>query len=203
MQYFRDYMGPAVDDYSNVLALNVAFLNATSGLKGPQRGRLAEAPFLLFSVREREIPWWDRALGDQVQEDLLAEPQIKTTDLQQIQYSAVSFLSNLTRRNPYATRLVSGATIGWCATIRAIPLMTLMDRVATRDDLLVSRIDPSTAAGSRLLANGTSSKPGLRRYAHLCALQTLLTDSHKTSGLPLSAAACDMTGPLRTMTKKV
>ena len=203
MKHFRDYMGPAVDDYSNVYALNRAFLKATSGLKGPQRGRLAEAPFLLFSLRECEIQWWDLALADQVQESLLADSHMKTTELHQIQYSAVSFLSNLTRRNPYVARLVSGATIGWCETIREIPLVTLMDRVAAREDLLVSRIDPSTAAGSRLLANGTSSKRDLRRYAHLRFLQSLLTASHKAAGLPLAAAACDMAGPLRLLSKKV
>ena len=47
-----DYPGPSPDDYANVTALNTAFIRATLDLKGPQCGRLAAAPFLLFSLRE-------------------------------------------------------------------------------------------------------------------------------------------------------
>lgn len=207
MEHFRDYRAPDANDYKNVLALNVAFLEATSTLKGPQRGRLAMAPFLLFSLRENELNWWERALADQVQEDFLSPTPNPTPrqnhDLRQIQNSAVSFLSGVARRRPYVARIVSGATMAWCEKVRDVPLLTLLDRVATRDDLLVSRIDPSTASGSRLLTNGTSSNRELRRYSHLCVLQSLLTSSHSFERLPLAAAARDLTGPVRSSAKKV
>lgn len=203
MQHFRDYRAPDANDYKNVLALNAAFLEASSTLKGPQRGRLARAPFLLFSLRESEVMWWERALADQVQEDFLSATQTQNLELRQIQNSAVSFLSGVARRSPYVARVVSGATIEWCEKIRDIPLLTLMDRVATRDDLFVTRIDPSTASGLRLLTNGTSSNRALRRYSHLCVLQSLLTSSHSFECLPLAAAARDLSGPIRSRAKKV
>ena len=202
MQQFSEYSGPGIDDYENVYALNSAFLKATSALKRPQRGRLARAPFLLFSLRETDMQWWESALADQVQEDLLEVREISSAHLRRIQIAALSFLSQLCRRNAYAARIVSGATIPWCERISELPLITLMDRVATRDDLLLSRLHASDAAGKSLLAAGTSSKRQVRKFSHMRALQSLLATSRRDNA-QLPAAACVMTTLSRSLDKKV
>ena len=132
MQQINEYPGPNPDDYANVLALNTAFIKAAFEMKGPQRGRLAAAPFLLFSFRERDMDWWDEALVENLQEDLMAAPELDNPQLQRIQIAALSFLWHLARRNPYATRIITGANVSWCEKITDLPLVTLLDRIGAR-----------------------------------------------------------------------
>ena len=203
MEQSTEFPGPSPDDYANVLALNTAFIKATSELKGPQRGRLAAAPFLLFSLRENDSPWWAGVLADQRQGDLMAAAEHESPELSRIQTAAISFLWQLARRNPYAARIISGATISWCDMITSLPLVTLLNRIGGRGDLMVSRLDTPVALGKRLLGNGTSSRLKVRRSSQLTALHTLLTRSESDNYTQLSAAACSMSGPLRVLDKKV
>ena len=203
MEYHSEFSGPSPDDYANVLALNAAFIKATSKLKGPQRGRLAAAPFLLFSLREDDVGWWASVLVDQPQGDLMAVAEHESPELRRIQTAAMSFLWQLARRNPYAARIISGATIAWCENITALPLMTLLNRIGGRDDLMVSRLDLPLAQGERLLGSGTSSRRQIRRSSQLTALHTLLAQSGIDNYTRLPAAACSMSGPLRVLDKKL
>ena len=203
MEHSSEFPGPSPDDYANVLALNTAFIKATSELKGPQRGRLAAAPFLLFSLREDDSPWWAGVLADQRQGDLMAAAEHESPELLRIQTAAISFLWQLARRNPYAARIISGASISWCDMITGLPLVTLLNRIGGRGDLMVSRLDTPVALGKRLLGNGTSSRLKVRRSSQLTALHTLLTRSDSDNYTQLSAAACSMSGPLRVLDKKV
>ena len=203
MEHSSEFPGPSPDDYANVLALNTAFIKATSELKGPQRGRLAAAPFLLFSLREDDSPWWAGVLADQRQGDLMAAAEHESPELRRIQTAAISFLWQLARRNPYAARIISGASISWCDMITVLPLVTLLNRIGGRGDLMVSRLDTPVALGKRLLGNGTSSRLKVRRSSQLTALHTLLTRSDSDNYTQLSAAACSMSGPLRVLDKKV
>ena len=197
------YPGPSRDDYANVLALNSAFIKAGFDLKGPQRGRLAAAPFLLFSIREHDRQWWEDALADTRQGDLMAAPDIESPELHCLQSAALSFLWQLALRNPYAVRIISGASISWCEKITDLPLLTLLERVGARSDLMLSRLDSPTAPGGRLLGNGTSSKRNIRRSTQLTALQSLLTRCDVDSYTQLPAAACSMKGPMRVLDKKL
>ncbi len=202
MEHNSEFPGPSPDDYANVLALNTAFIKATSELKGPQRGRLAAAPFLLFSLREDDVGWWASVLADQRQGDLMAVAEHESPELRRIQTAAMSFLWQLARRNPYAARIISGATIEWCEKISSLPLVTLLNRIGGRDDLMVSRLDQPVALGERLLGSGTSSRRQIRRSSQLTVLQTLLTNSGFDNYTRLPAAACRMSGPLRVLDKK-
>ena len=92
MEQYLEYPGPSMDDYANVLALNTAFIECTSNLKGPQRGRLATAPFLLFSFREHDAAWWDEALLERQQADWATALEIENPELRQFQVAALSFL---------------------------------------------------------------------------------------------------------------
>jgi hypothetical protein len=203
MEHSSEFSGPGPDDYANVLALNAAFIKATSELRGPQRGRLAAAPFLLFSLREDDEGWWASALADQSQRDLMPATEHKSPELRRIQTAAMSFLWQLARRNPYTARIISGATITWCEKITSLPLVTLLDRIAGRDDLMVSRLDIPVAMGERLLGSGTSSRRQIRRSSQLTALHTLLTQSGLDNYTRLPAAACSLSGPLRILDKKL
>jgi len=203
MQHNSEFPGPSPDDYANVLALNTAFIKATSDLRGPQRGRLAVAPFLLFSLREDDAGWWADVLADQCQGDLMAATEYENPELHRIQTAAMSFLWQLGHRNPYAARIISGATIAWCEQITSLPLVTLLDRAGGRDDLMVSRLTLPAALGKRLLASGTSSRRQIRRSSQLAALQTLLARPGIDNYTRLPSAACSMSGPLRAQEKKL
>jgi hypothetical protein len=203
MQELTEYPGPRQDDYDNVLALNTAYIDATSDLKGPQRGRLAAAPFLLFSLRENDLDWWRRALGDGRQQDLIEIPELDNPVLRCVQTAGLSFLWQLAQRNPYSVRIVSGATVAWCDLVSELPLLTLLDRIGARGDLIQSRLDAPNSIGTRLLGTGTSASATLRRSSQLSALQELLAGNATDSHARLSSAACNLSGPMRVIQKKV
>jgi len=198
-----EYSGPSPDDYANVLALNTAFIKATSDLKGPQRGRLATAPFLLFSFRENDLGLWENLLAENKQVDLLPAVGIEDPELRRIQTAAIGFLWQLSRNNPYAARVISGATIAWCEGISELPLVTLLERVGARGDLMLSRLDLPAELGARLLGDGTSSLSVVRRSSQIAALQSLLTGAGTDNKTRLSAAACRMGSSARVFAKKL
>jgi hypothetical protein len=133
----------------------------------------------------------------------MAAPELDNPELRRIQTAALSFLWQLARRNPYATRLISGATVSWCEKITDLPLVTLLDRIAARSDLMQSRLEHSDAQGVRLLGDGTSSKRSVRRSSQLAALQSLLTHASFDNYTRLPAAACTMAAPMRVQDKKL
>lgn len=195
MEFSTEYPGPNRDDYADVLALNTAFLEASYDLKGPQRGRLAAAPFLLFSIRENDLDWWDRALADDRQGDLMAPQKLSNTELRDIQSAAIGFLWQLARRNPYAARIISGATIAWCEKLAVLPLVTLLNRVGSRSDLMTSRLEDHNDTFHRLLGSGTSSRQSVRHSSQLTVLQSLLARTGPQQYIRLPAAACAMGSP--------
>jgi len=203
MERISDYRGPAADDYANVLAFNTAYLAATSDLRAAQAGRLAAAPFLLFSMRENDLEWWDDALADCHQADFMGPDEQPNADLRRLQTAAISFLWHLSRRNPYAVRIISGAPVAWCDRITALPLVTLLNRLGARADLLRSRIDANEDSGRRLLGHGASSRPPLRHSAQLVVLQGLLTRPGLGEYKHLKTAACGLSRPMRVLDKKV
>lgn len=202
MERINEFPGPSPDDYANVLALNTAFIKAAFEMKGPQRGRLAATPFLLFSFRERDLEWWDAALSENQQGDLMAAPELDDPALRRVQTASLSFLWHLARRNPYATRIISGATVSWCEMIADLPLVTLLDRIGVRGDLMRSRLNGADESGSRLLGDGTSSRRKVRRSSQLAALQSLLTHARTDNYSSLPAAACNMARPMQVQDKK-
>ncbi len=203
MVQVSEYPGPGFDDYANVLALNTAFIKASVEMKSPQRGRLAATPFLLFSFREHDLDWWDDALLELRQRDLMAPAELENPELRHIQTAALGFLWQLARRNPYAARIISGASNAWCDRITDLPLVILLDRVGARGDLMQSRLGDPATIGERLLGDCTSSRRSVRRSSQLTALQSLLTGTSSDSYAQLPAAACNMSGPMQVLDKKL
>ena len=203
MEQVTYFVAPSHEDYDNVRALNTAFIAATSTLHGVQRDRLASTPFLLFSLRETDEHWWHDALKASRQHDLIADGVVGNSDLYRVQTAALGFLWQLARRNAYAVRVVSGANHAWCEKITALPLLSLLDRVADRGDLIESRIHGLGHVGERLSGSGASANRRLRTATHLSALHTVLAHAGIEEARPQAAAACRLSAPLRRRSKKV
>ena len=187
-----EYSGPTSEDFINVSALNKVFLEVASDLPRHKLQRLAAAPFLLFSLRENDDEWWHNALNDDPQQDLIATVATASKEIRKLQTAALGFLWQLARRNPYAARIVSGATVAWCEKLSAQTLVVLLDRVAARGDLLTSRLENHQGIWSRLLGNGSCAEWSVRRSSQLSALHSMLTRTRSVQYARLPAAACSM-----------
>ena len=213
------YPGPTADDLANVKALNRAFLDTLRNnarhsavlddvvppLKSLCRAlsdihvdRLAAAPFLLFSVRERDADYWDAlfdAQRDNRNGDLFEFPRTNDSDDGRLIDAALGFLWTLAVRNTYAARIVSGASLSWCERLADCTLMSLLTIAGRREDLLIPRFADREDIWSKLLGAGVSSERDVRRAAQLTVLQTMLTRDAVPGHERLSAAACRMPAP--------
>lgn len=192
MVTITEFRGPTSEDFANVSALNKVFLEMTSDLPRQKLQRLAAAPFLLFSFREDDEEWWRNALDDNPQRDLIVAATSASTETRNLQTAGLGFLWQLARRNPYAARIVCGAPAAWCEKLSSQTLVTLLDRVAFRGDLMTSRLEANKGIWSRLLGNGSCAEQSVRRSSQLSALQTMLTRTRNEHCGRLPAAACSM-----------
>ncbi len=210
-----DFNGPEPADLAEVRSLNIAFLEylraapegqllqqlptslrpAVVALTDRQVQRLAAVPFLLLTMRESDHSYWARLFGDRPMRDLFASAPVVVDELGRITSAALGFVWQLSRRNPYATRLVCGGSLDWCEQLAACTLLRLLRRVVDHQDLIGVRFAGNTEFWHRLLGAGLSSELDVRRAAHLCALQTVLTSRELTSGSRLRAAACHSAVP--------
>jgi len=205
-----DYSGPEPADFANVTSLNHAFLlqlrEPASGqslrrkmtvrarpiirdLTDLQLKRLSATPFLLMSLRERDIDYWQTLFGKDANRDMFdcasVEPQTE-----QLAAAGVAFLWQLARRNPYSARLLSGATMRWCEELADRTLLRLLQHTSGRDDLLQPRFADNDEFWSKLLGPGLSSEAHVCNAAHLAALQSILTENPAAQYRPMKAAAC-------------
>lgn len=200
-----EYQGPTAGDLANIRALNRCFLQAimepnsrcfdTIGadyLTETQITRLSGAPFLLFSFREHDDEYWERALSDDTQIELIDSTFSPNEKLRELQAAALAFLWQLVRRNPYAARLVCGATVSWCERLAELTLIALLQKVATRDDLIRVRFQSRKGIWRRLLENSQGGSYQSRLASQHCALQAMLTRRHATQYERMPAAACNM-----------
>ena len=157
-----EYRGLIEDDVINVRALNRAWLKLTATgpgrfatLEDTRRQRLADAPFLLFTLRENDLRLWTTLLSDRPQRDLFTEcPDARQRELQ---VACLAWLWELARRNPYVARIVAGAPLPWCERVAACPLVQLL-RNAADADLVRPRFCLDSATHRRLLLRGGSRR---------------------------------------------
>lgn len=198
-----EYEGLTRDDLANIHALNRSFLKAISGsaeevfgviarrrLTDSQLSRLAGVPFLLFSFREHDNDYWQRVLADSPQLDLIDSGNPPDENIAQLQVAGLGFLWQLVRRNPYAARIVSGASVSWCERIAGLTLVSLLQSAAPRGDLLRMRFPDEETVWRRLLKDGISSQHQTRLASHYSALQALLTRAPELRYSRVAAAAC-------------
>ena len=198
-----EFRGPSPGDFANITALNGLFLatlsaspvDAAPQLSLQAAGRLAEAPFLLFSLREHDAMLWERLLGGGGQLPLRDVAAADDSRLVELRIAAIGFLWQIARRNPFAARLVSAAPHAWCQDIGTRTLVHLVRAVSVADDVVTTRFAVPSPTWQRLLTEGTSSNPVIRRSAHLAALQQMLTRCDPARDGRLAAAACGMRDP--------
>ena len=190
-----EFEGLTRDDLANVEALNRAWLRCRGGgdifagnLNVSLRDRVATAPFLLFSFRERDDELWSRLLEKRPQRDLLDEPSESTDELHAVQVAGLSFVWMLARRNPYAARIVSIASSHWCEIMTSATLMRILECTSNR-----KLIEPRLETASMLH----------RGFVQVGALQSLLTTSQQAYDDRIRAAACRVPKIARQVADKV
>ena len=179
-----EYQGLTADDLANVRALNRSWLRLTG-----REERLAVAPFLLFSLSEHDDELWGRLLAEGGQHELFSEPLASSDALYRLNSTALAFLWELSRRNPYVARVIGGAPLDWCQRI-ASETLSRVHRCAVHRELITPRF-PAEAAVYR------------RVSAQMAALQSMLTLGIDQEAVRLPAAACRMAGTVRRVSDKV
>lgn len=211
-----DFQPPDTADLTNVYSLNRAFLDllasATRPLGDPEprsaacirrirqldqrhRLRLAETPFLLFSLAENDAARWRPVFDSGYEADMFDRLDEPAADESRIVQAAVGFLWQLANKRPYAARVVSGATYYWCERLSVCTLVDLFDFAATEPRLLTMRLVNHAALWRKLIVGGTSDDANVRAAAKLSALQTVLTRIDDEPRERLLAAACSMPNP--------
>lgn len=206
-----EFSSPEPADFVNVQSLNHAFLKylrrpgsgerlrqqlpptleqLLAGITDLQIRRLAKTPFLLFSLRERDDAYWSGLFSEDKTADLFTPMQSLSDEAGQIVAATLGYLWQLSRRNPYAVRVASGASQNWCEQLSDCTLLYLLQCAAGRSDLLVLRLADNEELWRKLLGAGISSEQDIRVAAQHCALQTMLTDAQGTAYQRLPAAAC-------------
>jgi len=137
-----DFQGPTLADYENVRSLNFAFLKLLQNgwrlrrLGHHEIGRLAATPFLLFSFRERDDGFWQKVLTDDRTRDLFTLPMKATDDVGRLVSAGLGFVWQLAERNPFAARLLCGASTHWCEQITERTIFHILAVAGHRSDLL-------------------------------------------------------------------
>lgn len=207
------YCGPDRADLANVFVLNAAFIawqrtrphgstcdsgrspeicERLAALNLEQRERLARTPFLLMSLAEDDEVRWQSFFTEQQTRDLLRCVQIRDEAGSRLTAAGLGFLWQLAQRNPYAARLVSGASLAWCEQLAMCTLMDLFTRTLEDQTLLVPRMAGKAGLWDKLLTAGVSSRRHLRHAARVGALQTVLTNAPVRPHQALAAAAAKM-----------
>jgi hypothetical protein len=204
------YESPQPIDLHNVCALNHAFLTLLrrdrairerlAGLRDdlarrlvsldPRRAeKLAGVPFLLFSFRERDDRFWRQAFEPGANHDLLNAAD-RSAAMARLTAAGLGFAWQLARQNPYALRLVSGATVHWCEQLAETPLVRVLEFGSAHADVLLLRAAQSSDLWVKLLDGGVSSKAAVRRAAHMSALHAILTQPGRQAPIAWASAAC-------------
>jgi len=208
------FEGPESTDYRNVRALNRAYLDLLAenrqvarslGRLAPslkermtsmtrtEADRLAAAPFLLLSFRERDDDLWTRILADERSRDLFAGTV--TTDFDRLRAAALGFIWQLARQNPYTLRLICGASLHWCERLAERTVFGLLAATAPYTDLPELRRAADTGLWWKLLHDGVSRRGAVRLAAHASALQTVLTRPVGSAPRAWRVAACKTGDP--------
>jgi hypothetical protein len=191
-----EFAGPDAADFANVRALNGAFLELArrrrltraslngleeklagrlQGLTENQASRLAAAPFLLFSFRERDARLWEQLLQAAGNRDLFTIASAAGDELARLTAAGLGFVWQLAQRNPYAARVLAGASLHWCEQIAERTFLQLLAITSIRDDLLQLRSGSDSDLWRKLLDAGVMRDDRLRQCAHVSALQAILT----------------------------
>src|SRR5690606_6911578 len=211
-----ELMGPGAADFENVRSLNRAFLSLLkreagarsclqelprelaarlSALPETEAERLAGTPFLLLSFRERRGGYGEGSIADARHGDLFAVPELPSDELGCLISAGLGFVWQLARQNPYAARLICGASLHWCEQLAERTFFQVLARARARADVLVLRCGSNAELWAKLLESGVSREKQVRRAAHISALQSVLTRASMPEKKKWAAAACARRSP--------
>jgi hypothetical protein len=211
-----EFRGPGATDFENVHSLNRAYLRllkhhpelrrSLGGLPPPlatalvslaegEGDRLASAPFLLLSFRERDDEFWQGIFAEGAHRDLFAVSQPPSDDLGRLISAGLGFVWQLARQNPYAARLICGASLHWCEQLTELTFLHLLATAGARTDVVALRCGDDAALWTKLLASGVSREKEVRRAAHISALQSVLTRASMPERRKWTTAACAVKTP--------
>lgn len=211
-----EFRGPGAADFDNVHSLNRAYLKLLKHEAGARKHlrelppelaarlvslpdadaeRLAGTPFLLLSFRERDGDFWETILADTAHGDLFAVGEQPSDDLGRLISAGLGFVWQLARQNPYAARLIGGASLHWCEQLSERTFFQVLARAGARSDVLVLRCGSNAELWSKLLGSGVSREKQVRRAAHISALQSVLTHASMPERKKWAAAACAVRSP--------
>ncbi len=191
-----EYRGIQAADLAEVVALNRAVLRLLRSDDGQdprahlsdrlqarivaltdwQIERLSRVPVLL-GINTADNAFWDHWFDGAPQSPMFegapaASAQSVGGD---VAVATLVFLWQLTRVNPYAARLVSGASVNWCERLADCRLAWLVRRTRAEPGILLPRRATQPAFWEHLLNAGVSTSRSVRDAAHLSAMQTVLT----------------------------
>ncbi|MDX1403529.1 MAG: hypothetical protein R3192_03275 [Woeseiaceae bacterium] len=202
------FNGPASVDYQNVFALNHDYLSLLRSTRVARQGidelspglrsritslsageakRLATAPFMLVSLRERDDRLWEQIFSGR--HELSIEPPAE--DLLRLASATLGFVWQLARQNPYTLRLICGASLHWCECIAERTLVELLAAVSAYPNLLTLQRGDDHDLWRKLLSDGVNRNPRVCRAAQMCALQTVLTQRTADANKRWAVAACN------------
>lgn len=191
-----EFRGPGAADFENVQSLNRAFLKllkhepdtrkcllglppalaaCLASLSHSEAERLSGTPFLLLSFRERDDEFWEGIFADVSRRDLFAVPETPSDELGRLISAGLGFVWQLARQNPFAARLVCGASLHWCEQLTERTFFQVLATAGARADVLILRCANDAGLWAKLLASGISREKQVRRAAHISALQSVLT----------------------------
>jgi len=210
-----DYRGPRATDFDNVRSLNQAFLlllrrdrharkclqslpveltRCLVSLGEGQAQRLASTPFLLMSFRERDGDFWDSMFSAGSNRDLFAVADPPSDDLRRLISAGLGFVWQLAKQNPYAARLICGASLHWCEQLTERTLFRILATAGNRGEVLTLRCASDAELWAKLLVSGVSREKQVRRAAHISALHSVITRASMPDRKQ-RAAACALRTP--------
>lgn len=211
------YLGPDAADIAHVHSLNTAYIaylaqSPAARLAWPSelsalfeqaspvgRARVARSPFLIFSLAGYDVPRWQSIFASEPEAQLFAERSPPGIAEIEVVSATLTFLWQFVRRSPYAARVVSGASVAWCDALAASTPIELSRIATTTNDLLGLRFRRNTAMWRKMLTAGTSAETVVRSAARITALHTVLTRPVAESYPRVSAAACKIPTPSRSV----
>ena len=211
-----DFNGPEPADLVDVRSINSAFLEFLRGAEGEtlraglptrlrpavaalterQIERLAGVPFLLLTLNETDEAYWGRVRDELPVRDLFAASLSPVDPLGRIVTATLGFQWQLARKNAYAARLISGASLHWCEQLASCTLLRVLQCAAELQRLAAPRHAAHKVLWTRLLGPGLSSAEHVRRAAQLSALQIVLSPASATPAQRWRSAACYASVPL-------
>ncbi len=213
-----EFSAPADIDFDDTFELNVSFLRLLrrhtvaarllgspadptvlklASLSAAQLRRLARCPFLLCCCREHDIEFWGALLAVEADNDLFRGAANVSAEESRIISATLGFAWQLARTNPFAARMVCGASTAWCEEIAAQPLIRVVTAAAQLPDVLSLRCATDKSFWSRLLTHGLDKDPATRRAARLTALNSILL--RERPAMRMATAARSTNVPLRTL----